>query len=119
MGAKTNPAMKDGPDATGKRRRFRIMAVVATAASVAIGLISCGTTRTVLAPPEIPGAQFVGSETCKECHAEIVKNFATATHARLQVKGATALNVGCESCHGAGSLHNQSGGAHHTIINPN
>ena len=105
---------------SGTRRKTLVKAllVVAGAAVLAGVAISCATTRTVMAPPDIPGAQFLGSESCKECHADIAKRFNTSTHARLQAKGDTAANVGCESCHGPGSLHKESGGAYHTIINP-
>src|SRR3954466_5285592 len=86
---------------------------------VAIALISCSTmTRTVVAPPKIPGAEYVGSATCAECHASIARDFKTATHTRLKAEGANAKDIGCESCHGAGSVHNQTGGAHNTILNP-
>jgi predicted CXXCH cytochrome family protein len=82
-------------------------------------LISCATvSRTVVAPPQIPGATAVGSATCTECHKEIARDFKTADHARLIAKGENSSEMGCESCHGGGSLHNQSGGAAHTIINP-
>ncbi len=89
-------------------------------ALLVVAAISCATTtkRTALAPPEIPGATFVGSETCAQCHQKITRDFGTATHARLKAEGPNAVNIGCESCHGAGSLHNESGGARHTIVNP-
>lgn len=84
-----------------------------------LAIISCvSVQRTLFVPPEIPGATFVGSETCAECHSEVNKHFPTATHARLMAKGEHAKNVGCESCHGPGSVHNESGGARNTIINP-
>ncbi|HYV25927.1 MAG TPA: cytochrome c3 family protein [Candidatus Eisenbacteria bacterium] len=95
------------------------LVVILSGVALAVVVISCATvTRTVVAPPQIPGATFVGSETCAQCHENITKGFKTATHSRLMAKGDNAVNMGCESCHGAGSLHNESGGATHTIINP-
>ena len=86
---------------------------------LAVVAISCATgTQTVVVPPQIPGAEFVGSKSCEECHANTVRDFHTATHAGLKALGENAKDIGCESCHGAGSVHNQSGGAAHTIINP-
>jgi predicted CXXCH cytochrome family protein len=82
-------------------------------------LVSCVTVRrVVMVPPNIPGATFVGSENCSQCHDNITKGFHTATHSKLMAKGANASEVGCESCHGPGSLHSESGGAAGTIINP-
>ncbi|MEW6303983.1 MAG: cytochrome c3 family protein [Verrucomicrobiota bacterium] len=85
-------------------------------------VISCSTMdRVVMAPPAIPGAPtatFAGSESCAQCHEPITRDFKTASHALLQAKGPHAANVGCESCHGPGSVHNETGGGPRTIINP-
>jgi predicted CXXCH cytochrome family protein len=82
-------------------------------------MISCATVqRTVVIPPHIEGASLVGSKSCEQCHDNITKHFDTATHARLKAEGPNAAEIGCESCHGAGSVHTESGGARNTIINP-
>ena len=63
------------------------------AVALAVILLSCSTTsRTILAPPSIPGAEFVGSEECATCHEQIVRDFRTATHARLQTKKTEIVN---------------------------
>jgi predicted CXXCH cytochrome family protein len=102
-------------------QRERLLWGVGGAAALTVILLSCtsfDTKRTVLAPPSIPGAEFAGSESCETCHEAITKNFRTATHARLKAEGDNAKNIGCESCHGPGSLHVQSGGGARTIVNP-
>lgn len=101
-------------------RRAKLIWLSAGCAAVTLVLISCGTlNQPIMAPPSIPGATFVGSQACAECHEELVRDFKTAGHSRLQARGKNAENAGCESCHGPGSLHVSSGGAARTIINPN
>lgn len=74
--------------------------------------------RTLVAPPEVAGAEFVGSKKCAQCHEEVTSEFHDATHAKLFAPGGNGKEIGCESCHGAGSLHVKAGGTKDTIVNP-
>src|SRR4029079_9645105 len=86
--------------------------VLASGAVVLVTLaISCrSVSRSVVMLPDVPGAKYIGSKECEQCHDKIYRDFATADYARLIAEGANALNAGCESCHGPGSLHSESGG---------
>ena len=84
-------------------------------------LISCSTVeRTVVVPPAIEGANYVGNKVCSECHTNYARMFPASPHGRVHVEGAKlAGQTGCESCHGAGSKHVQGGGGRGKfIINP-
>jgi predicted CXXCH cytochrome family protein len=81
------------------------------AAVLLLVLVACRTVnRAVVLLPNVPGAEYIGSQACAECHSELYRDFATADHARLIAEGPNALHAGCESCHGPGSLHAQGGG---------
>src|SRR5258707_1280722 len=74
-------------------------------------VISCRTVnRSVVLLPNVPGAKYVGSKECEQCHDKLYRDFATADHARLIAEGPNALSAGCESCHGPCSVHSESGG---------
>lgn len=54
-------------------------------------------------------ADFVGSDTCTTCHADVVKNFAGNPHNKLALAH-NGTGATCEGCHGPGKAHVESGG---------
>ena len=62
-------------------------------------------------------ADFVGSDVCATCHAEVAKGFGDNPHSRLALAhGKTGVT--CEACHGAGKAHVEGGGDISKIFNP-
>jgi DmsE family decaheme c-type cytochrome len=54
---------------------------------------------------------YVGTDTCKTCHADLYKEWETTPHYKtLLDTHAGAAKQGCEGCHGPGSEHVASGG---------
>ena len=78
--------------------KVALVALVAIVAGVAVSCASSVNRGFVLAPA-IPGATYVGSDGCEQCHEQVTKHFASATHARLIAKGPNGgIDVGCQEC---------------------
>ena len=64
----------------------------------------------ILKPPVVaPGAEYVGTKTCLECHDDLSEDAKTNVHLRLanyEVPGGSVK--GCEACHGPGSKHEEA-----------
>jgi predicted CXXCH cytochrome family protein len=102
------------------RNLQRVLWTVTGLAFAAALLVSCGTFQgTVNAPPDVPGAHFVGNAACTDCHTNIVRMFPSSAHGKFNSDDIRfAALTGCESCHGPGSEHVRVGGGRRLIVNP-
>ena len=90
---------------------------------LAIALLACATTVFVAAaqapaqkappaaPPAVVAAGYVGDDTCVACHDNKDKQLRTTLHGKAQnVRTPSAkANQSCETCHGPGKEHAESG----------
>lgn len=63
------------------------------------------------AAPAKDAGQYIGAETCKQCHEDVYRKFESTPHWKTTlgpVRGQEAH--GCESCHGPGTDHMNGGG---------
>ena len=74
-------------------KRSRRFLILLGSVLIFVLAISCETIHhIVVAPPQIPGATFIGSQECATCHEDETKAFKFAAHSRLQAKGKNTEN---------------------------
>src|ERR1051325_4811747 len=60
-------------------------------------------------PPEAAApadpADYVGSDSCSQCHGDQAAHFATTAHRKTLKSGAAPDKQGCEGCHGPAKKH--------------
>jgi DmsE family decaheme c-type cytochrome len=94
-------------------KRFLLcMALIALLPGVSGRAYAASGNKQAVAPKKAAAqdpADFVGSEICATCHAEVASKFANNPHSKLALlHGGTGAT--CESCHGGGKAHVESGG---------
>jgi DmsE family decaheme c-type cytochrome len=69
---------------------------------------------TALSAPQ--ANEYIGEDTCLTCHED--RNYKGTRHALASLPKSPAATHGCESCHGPGKAHAESGGEADKILNP-
>lgn len=86
------------------RALWRVLGVAAALLVVGLALGA----RAEAEAPKVPGATYVGSDTCKGCHEDQAKKMEHTLHGKLlgtQLSKGDLQPRGCEACHGPGSKH--------------
>jgi predicted CXXCH cytochrome family protein len=82
--------------------------------------ISCSTMDdSMVIPTLIPGATYVENDACAECHDVEAETFKGTAHGMRFIKNGAQTKEGCQSCHGPGSKHVESGGEKSLIVKGN
>lgn len=72
-------------------------------------LFSLSVCMLIMSDFELQAADYVGDDTCLECHEDVAEKMADSLHMKLADHEFDTANR-CETCHGAGSAHAESAG---------
>ncbi len=81
-------------------------------------LVSFLLSPTKVKPPPAKEEGFVGSAVCIACHKEPARTFNRTVHGEILLQAHSPNFKGCETCHGPGRQHAESGGKKELIQNP-
>lgn len=71
----------------------------------------------LMGPAGMFAANYLGSEVCRSCHADVWRTFYKNPHFKSLASGKEKpADTGCESCHGPGSAHVEARGGKATIV---
>jgi DmsE family decaheme c-type cytochrome len=119
-----NPGLKEAggmKDKTQKTRKSDCIVRIFACFVLMFSLFALSAARNVAAqakvtatPPAAAAAgaassEYVGSQTCEMCHSEVTSKFGDNPHSKLAMEH-KGQGVTCESCHGPGKAHVDSGG---------
>jgi DmsE family decaheme c-type cytochrome len=86
------------------------------AALLLSSVIAPGACAQVQPPAAAASSQYVGSNACRTCHADVWLNFYRNPHFRSVASGnEPPERTGCEGCHGPAQAHVAAGGGKDTI----
>jgi DmsE family decaheme c-type cytochrome len=94
---------------SGPRSRIRLVARTVLMAGVAVPLAAVVFAQSSRAL----GPEYVGDEVCVACHKDAAETYRHTIHAKVltqQNARTEAMKRGCESCHGPGKAHVDTGG---------
>ncbi len=104
---------KSPPPRIRGRSRSRPLLISATVAAI---LPAVSMTRAQAPGPQAQAPAYAGSDSCAACHDELAKAFRRNPHRFVEVRREWKERA-CESCHGPGAKHAESGDPS-DIVNP-
>src|SRR5512135_1806667 len=90
--------------------RFALLLVIMTALASQAAFAKSDKQASSMTPAAGNPSQYVGSDTCKTCHEDIVNHFQANPHWNSTLKVSGTEVHGCETCHGPGQAHVDGGG---------